>query len=229
MDLIQESFMKLFPNQAFSYATEMEYNRRLGDFNANIVLNHNKIKVNLNLQWKDIDEEIKIGLIQHLLLKIFKTKQKSTQNIEIYNHFTKNISMLTPKTKIDPFLEESFQRINRQFLDHQVEISNLRWGKDSKRKLACYNFHSDTITVSTIFQDARQEVLDFLMYHEMLHKYYKFTHKNGRHSYHSREFKDAEKSYPNYQEIEKEIEGIIRKNRRIKIVPPKKTSLFRFF
>ncbi|MDP3734239.1 MAG: hypothetical protein Q8R37_03340, partial [Nanoarchaeota archaeon] len=72
MDLIQESFQRLFPEQEFRYKTAMEYNRRLSHFNANVKLEYNTLSVNLNLQWKDIDDEIKIGLIQHLLLKILK-------------------------------------------------------------------------------------------------------------------------------------------------------------
>ena len=77
MDLIQESFQRLYPGIAFDYTPKLEYNRRLSDFNANISYDkRNKIiKINLNLQWKDIDDEIKIGLIQHLLSKIFKSKK----------------------------------------------------------------------------------------------------------------------------------------------------------
>lgn len=216
MNLIQESFSRLFPDKEFSYQTEMEYNRRLADFNANIFLYNNKIRVNLNLQWKDIDNEIKIGLIQHLLQKILKTKKQNTQNIELYNNFVKNIPILTPKTKTEPVLAESFLRVNEKFFYNQLEKPNLQWGTDSKRKLACYNFHNDTVTVSTIFQEVREEVLDYLMYHELLHKYHKFRHKNGRSSFHTREFKEDESSYPHQKEIEGEITAIIRKKRKKK-------------
>ena len=223
MNIIQESYQRLFPNKEFSYLTELEYNRRLGSFNANISLSRNKIKVNLNLQWKDIDEEIKIGLIQHLLLRIFK-QRKTTQNINLYNNFIKNIPILTPKTKTDPTLELSFHRINEKFFADQLEKPNLQWGKDSYRKLASYNFHNDTVTVSTIFQDAKHEILDYLMYHELLHKHHKFKHKNGRSAFHTREFKEDERSYPNYQEMEKELNRIIRNKKR----KPKR-NLWNFF
>ena len=89
MNLIQESYQRLFPDQLFSYQTKLGYNRRLGDFNANVRLHQNIIEINLNLQWKDIDNEIKIGLIQHLLLKVFK-KKTTTSNITLYNNFVKN-------------------------------------------------------------------------------------------------------------------------------------------
>jgi len=212
MNLIEESFQRLFPDKEFPYFTEMEYNRRLANFNANIRLEPRKIKVNLNLQWKDIDHEIKIGLIQHLLLRIFK-KKAHTHNIELYNNFIKNIPILTPKTKSDPFLENSFNRVNHLFLSNSVEKPNLTWGTASFRKLASYNFHTDTITVSTIFADARQEILDYLMYHEMLHKHHKFKHHEGRSSFHTPAFREDEQQYPSHDLIEREIETIIRRKK----------------
>src|SRR3989344_2729344 len=104
MNLIQESFNRLFPDKEFAYTTELNYNRRLNDFNANIRLQQRIIAINLNLQWKDIDDEIKIGLIQSLLLKIFQ-ERTNTQNLELYNNFVKNIPLVIPKTEIDPVLE----------------------------------------------------------------------------------------------------------------------------
>jgi len=225
MNLIQESFQRLFPEKEFPYQSEIEYNRRLADFNANIRLAPNKLKINLNLQWKDIDREIKIGLIQHLLLRILKQKAH-THNIDLYNNFVKNIPILTPKTKSDPLLETSFDRVNDQFLSNSVEKPNLTWGTASFRKLASYNFHTDTITISTLFTDARTEILDYLMYHEILHKFHKFKHHQGRSSFHSPAFKEDEQRYPNHQSVEKEIENIIR---RKKFTGRKKATFWNLF
>ena len=52
------------------------------------------------------------------------------------------------------------------------------------------------------------------MYHELLHKYHKFKQKNGRSSFHTKEFRQAEALYPHQQEIEKEIELIIKQNKK---------------
>ena len=224
MNIIQESFQRLFPEQEFNYSTELEYNRRLSDFNANIRLQQNKLKINLNLQWKDIDNEIKIGLIQQLLLKILKKRSRNTPNMELYSNFVKNIPVLTEKNQIDPQLEASFERVNNLFLQNQVEKTNLIWGQQSFRKLAHYNFHQDSITVSTIFKDCSSHILDYVMYHEMLHKFHKFNHQNGRSSYHSRLFKEDEAKYPEHKEVEKEIENLIRNKRKL----PRK-GLWRFF
>jgi hypothetical protein len=209
MDLIQESFKRLFPEKDFNYITKTEYNRRLSSFNANIKMVRNSISVNLNLQWKDIEDEIKIGLIQSLLLKLFK-KKTSTPNINLYNNFVKNIPILTPKTKSDPKLETSFNRVNQNFFQNTIEQPNLTWGTASRRKLASYNFHDDTVSVSTIFKESREEILDYLMYHELLHKFHKFNHKNGRSHFHTPKFRSDENLYPKKNEIDQEINRIIR-------------------
>ena len=114
MNLIKESYQRLFPHKIFDYQTHIEYNRRLSAFNANITLHKNSLKVHLNLEWKDIDEEIKIGLIQHLLGKILK-KKINTHNIELYHNFIKNVHLFAPKKNNDPLLEKSFNRINKLF------------------------------------------------------------------------------------------------------------------
>ncbi len=213
MNIIQEAHQRLFPEKEFPYVTYLEYNQRLADFNANIKLEGNTLSLHMNLQWKDIDNEIKIGLIQSLLLKIVK-KKTNTPNIELYNHFIKQIPILTPKTRTDPILDASFERMNEKFFAKEMEKPNLQWGTASHRKLAHYNFHDDSITVSTLFTTAPSEVLDYLMYHELLHKKYQFKHNNGRSSFHSREFREDEEKYPSYKEIDREISFIIRKRRK---------------
>ncbi len=224
MALIQESFQRLFPDQEFTYQTYLEYNRRLSDFNANIKLAHNRISLHLNLQWKDIDDEIKIGLIQTLLLKIFK-KRATSPNIELYHNFIKNIPLLTEKNKSDPILDSSFARINQNFFYNQMEKPNLEWGTDSRRKLGSYNFHNDTITVSTLFQSSKPELLDYLIYHELLHKQHKFKHKNGTSFFHTRDFRRDENNYPHKSQLEQEISALIRKRRPV----PKRASFWNFF
>lgn len=214
MTLVHQSYERLFPGKEFPYKVYFEYNRRLSDFNANIRLHQNTIYLHLNLQWKDIDDEIKIGLIQHLLLKLFKTKRQN-QNLELYFHFIKNIPLLAEKTVADPALKASFLRTNQSFFGGQLEQPNLRWGQRAFRKLASYNFHNDTITISSVFRKADHEVLDYLMYHEMLHHYFKFTARNGRSSYHHHAFRNAEKLYPRQKQIEKEISAILKNHKKL--------------
>lgn len=220
MNLIQDSFQRLFPEKEFNYQSILKYNKKLGDFNANIRLSAGTIQINMNYKWKEIDDEIKIGLIQTLLLKMFakhfRIRKKHTFNIELYNSFIKKIPMMTMITKTDPVLEESFHRVNRQFFYELLEQPNLVWGTASRRKLACYNYHNDTITVSTIFQQADSEILDYLIYHELLHKKQQFEYKNNRNYFHTREFREAENQFPNKKLLDRQINLIIKQHGKIK-------------
>ncbi len=225
MTIIHHSFQRLFPGRDFPYEATLEYNRRLSRFNANILLSKSvprgapcgkiTLKVRLNLEWKNIDDEIKIGLIQTLLLKVLREK-KYTPNIGLYHNFVKSLPMLAEKKPSDSFLEKAFHRLNGQFFEGSMEMPTLVWGKSAFRKLASYNFHNDTITVSSVFKDAPERMLDYLVHHEMLHKHFAFTHRNGRSSYHSREFKTAEKLYPNHTAAEKELQAFLRQKKKQK-------------
>jgi len=51
------------------------------------------------------------------------------------------------------------------------------------------------------------------MYHEMLHKKLKFNNKDNRSYHHTREFKEKEKEFNNYKEMDKKIKMLIRKSK----------------
>ena len=214
MNLIHQAFQRLFPGKKLNYQTLLKYNKKLGDFNANLRLQSNLLQINLNYKWQDIDPEIQIGLIQTLLLKMFAKKYspsiKTTFNINLYNSFVKKIPLLTPKTKSSPLLAASFHRVNQKYFHNLLDEPNLQWGQASKVKLACYNFHNDTITVSSLFKNAPSEILDYLVYHELLHKKQKYYYKNGRNYFHTKKFRQAENLFPNKKKIEKQINWFIR-------------------
>lgn len=210
--LVHKAYYDLFL-EAPPYELYLEYNRRLAPFNANISLRRKLLKVHMNLDWKKIEHEIQIGCIQHLLQKLFKVKEETT-NIKLYNNFIKHAHLMAPKTHAEPILVASFERINELFFGNEMEQPNLLWGQEAYRKLAHYNFHNDSIVVSSAFKNAPERLLDFLMYHELLHKHFKFEHKNGRSSYHSTAFRNAEQLYPKFGTIELELNSFLRKQRR---------------
>src|SRR3989338_11623153 len=213
MSIIQESFSKLYPNKELNYNIKLKYSRRFNDFNANVRMQYNDLEFNLSRKWKNIDDEIKIGLLQSLLNKIFKTKIK-TNNIELYNIFIKKLHLAVPKTKTDPILEDSFNRINEKYFYGIIEKPNLVWGNKSVAQLGTYDYHTDTIKISLIFKE-HIELLDYIMYHEMLHKKYKFTSKNNRTYHHTKEFKKKEREFDNAKEMERLIR-VVTTRKRIK-------------
>ena len=211
-ELVKEAFQQLYPEKELRYSVSLKYSRKFKPYNANVKLYDSSLMFHLSKEWRKISREIQIGLIQELLTKILREKKK-TMNMELYNIFMKNVHIAAPKTKTDETLEESFNRVNEAYFNGMLDKPNLEWGSDSISKLGCYEYGSDAITISTIFKNAQQELLDYVMYHEMLHKKFKFESKNGRTLHHSSEFKRMESKFENRELIEKEISKLARKHR----------------
>lgn len=212
-DLVENAFARLYPNKKLDYYPSINFSGRFKSYNANMRICGKRLEFNLSKSWKKINEEIVIGLIQSLLLKIFKDK-RSTTNIDLYNLFIKKLHVSIPKTKSDPVLEESFNRVNEKYFYGLVEKPNLGWGSLSIRKLGSYDFQTDTITVSSVFRNSEIMLLDYIMYHELLHKKYKFTSKNNRSMHHTSKFKQKEAEFEDYKKAELRIRSLTSKLRR---------------
>lgn len=214
MDIITKAFKQLYPEKELQYETELNYTKKFKPYNANVkLIQRKKLVFNFSHKWKDVSEEIQIGLIQELLVKIFKEKKRTTY-MDLYNIFIKKLHVAVPKIHSEPVLEESFNRINEDYFAGLIEKPNLRWGKHSLAKLGCYEYGTDSIIISEIFKDSDTGLLDYIMYHELLHKKLKFNEKNGRSIHHSSEFRERERRFEGYLNVEKKLKEFVRRKRR---------------
>ena len=92
-----------------------------------------------------------------------------------------------------------------------MDEPNLKIGKGINR-LGTYEYATDTITISEILI-LHTMLLDYVLYHEMLHKKHQYSSKKGRHRHHSKEFLEEEKKFPNAQELEEELKKLIAKKK----------------
>jgi hypothetical protein len=217
MKLVEEAFSTLFPEKDLeNYELKTKYTDKFKPYNANVKYTRakNSFQFNLSKKWKTVSREIQIGLIQGLMLKIFR-ENKKTMNIDLYNSFMKNLHISVPKVNNDSVLEESFNKVNEKYFFGLIEKPNLTW-HNSVRRLGSYEYGTDTISISRVI-DSDRDLLDYVMYHEMLHKKHKFHDKNGRTFHHTREFRKMEKSFDNSDEMEKRIKDLMRQKRKIKL------------
>lgn len=210
MNVAERAFNELFPDRTESRDIQVKYSNRFKPYNANVKYNRLFIIFHLSSFWKEVSEEIQIGLIQSLMLRVFKEKNK-TMNMDLYESFLKNLPKYSVAKRIDPILKESFDRMNKHYFFDYMETPNLVWGRESFRKLGSYEYATDTITVSTVLTH-ESDLLDYVMYHEMLHKKLKFTSKNGRNYHHSPEFKRLEKEFED-TDAERKLTIFLRKKR----------------
>lgn len=214
--LIEKAFKELYPEKEFPYTTFFKYSGKFNGFNANIRLSATKIDIRMSKDMHSLAEEIQIGLIQTLLVKIFKKRYGASQmtvNMDLYTKFLKNVHIALPKESESSLLLQKFTKVNEQYFDGLLEQPSLRWGTFSRNKLGSYEYGSDTIVLSKYLEHAPEEYLEYVLYHEMLHKKHKFTHTNGRSLHHGTAFKADEAKFPRAADLEKEIPRYIGRRR----------------
>ncbi len=210
MTILEHAYKELYP-EGTSKNFVLKYSGRFRGYNANIRMRLGEITVNMSRQWKGVSPDIQKGLMQELLVRLFKAK-KQTINMDLYHNFIKSLSSVAPRTHTHPVLEESFNRVNEMFFNGMMAQPNLKIGNGVNR-LGTYEYATDTITISTILME-NESLRDYVMYHEMLHKKHQYTAKKGRSRHHSTEFLRDEKKFPNAEMLEIELHKLVRKNKR---------------
>lgn len=210
--IVEKAFKLLYPYKEFNYFPKIRYSGKFSGYNGNLMLKNKELTISMSKYWQDVDDEIKIGLIQVLLNKLLKTSVK-TINIDLYNNFLSRVHISIKKTKTDLVLEASFNRVNNKYLDNNIEMPNLKWGHENKRKLGSYEYGEDMIMISSILKDAPLELIDLVMYHEVLHKKHKFKSGARKSSYHTKEFKNDEKRFEDFENTEKRLNLFLSKKR----------------
>ncbi|MFH0875459.1 MAG: SprT-like domain-containing protein [archaeon] len=207
--LVKEAYSELY-NKECSYETILKYSRAFKGYNANVRFSDRELSFKFSYLWKDVSDDIKKGLVQSLMNKVFKTKT-NTINIDMYNIFLKKVALVAPKTKTDPILEESYNRVNDKYFSGMVTMPNLIWGSKNYSKLGSYDYGTDAITISRVLFE-QDNLLDYVMYHELLHKKLKFYAINGRSYHHTSEFRKKENEFedPN---IEEKLKSFLRRQR----------------
>lgn len=223
MNLAEKAFLALYPHgDVTQYTFKIKYSRKFSAYNANVKYfsGTKTYAFNLSYLWRGVSQDIVIGLVQYLMIKSLRLQpvSKHTLNIELYNSFLKNIHKYQEKLSVDPELKEIFDRINEKYFNGLLELCNLVWGQRSVRTLGHYAYGSDTITMSSIFRglqpsDKEYALLEYVLYHEMLHKKHKYSSKGGRHLHHSRAFRADEAKFENAAQLESDLEAFVRKAR----------------
>ena len=102
-------------------------------------------------------------------------------------------------------LAQSFDRVNTRYFGGTMERPRLTWSRSfTGRKFGHYDHLKDLVMVSSTLDQARvpEFVVDYLMFHELLHKKHGVRWVNGRGYAHTREFYAEERQFPQYDEAD---------------------------
>ena len=229
--LAEQAFRQLYPDTHVRKELALRYSARFKDYNATItdrpgrIGSPGMITFSLSRKFQEASPEIQIGVMQHLLNKLKKTRI-DTMEIQLYNTFIKKLADYVETNDVDSELKRRFDQLNHAHFDGYMLTPNLVWGTDSTTKLGHYEYATDTISISTVLQ-ADPELLDYVLYHEMLHKKHKFSEtKGGFTRSHTKAFQDEEKQFrmSDGSNPEKRLGAFLRQKKQ-----PQRRSFFSFF
>src|SRR3989338_11086525 len=124
--LAEKAYLELYPDKRLGeFDFSLKYTSKFNKYNANVRRRGSRIIFSLSRDWQNIDDEIKLGVVQLLMNKLFKTKNH-TSSIGLYEIFLKKIHKAVPKTKSDPVLAASFNRVNEKYCYGLIEQPNLQ-------------------------------------------------------------------------------------------------------
>ena len=111
-------------------------------------------------------------------------------------------------------LTESFKRVNLAYFNEQIPEPHLVWNKQfTVRKFGHYQWDTDTVMVSRTLDQRRvpKFVVDYVMYHELLHKKLGARLVNSRRMVHTSSFRVQEAKYAKLDEAQRYLNKISRK------------------
>ncbi len=108
-------------------------------------------------------------------------------------------------------LVDVFEHVNRQYFNDQMDPPRLVWGQRlARRKLGHYQPATDTVQVNKALDDPNvpKYVVDFIIYHELLHKQLGIKVSGGRSYSHTPAFKKAEQRFRKFEEAQEFLKSL---------------------
>jgi hypothetical protein len=108
-------------------------------------------------------------------------------------------------------LRDSFRRVNEKYFGGTMTAARLAWSRTlTGRKFGHYDWIADMVMVSRTLddKDVPPMVMDFIMFHELLHKFHGLHWVNGRGYAHTSEFQQDERKFQQWEEAERILQTL---------------------
>lgn len=108
-------------------------------------------------------------------------------------------------------LEEIFDELNERYFHGLLGRPRLSWSRTASRTLlGHWDAAHNAIIVSKLFDRAGTPrfLVEYILYHEMLHLKYPVDHRRARRCVHSAEFRAEERRFPQFQQAKQILEAL---------------------
>jgi predicted metal-dependent hydrolase len=103
---------------------------------------------------------------------------------------------------------EVFEQLNLQYFGGLMARPELGWSlRSSRTTLGHYDPAHHIIVLTSLLdsEEAPELAVKFVMFHEMLHLRFPTQHRGSRRCVHTREFKQAEKKFEDYEQAKRQL------------------------
>jgi hypothetical protein len=202
---------------------DVEYHR-FRSFKHTIEWTPWRIRIKVNEHFRGAPEKILEMLAIILLARVYRVKVGRDIR-DPYNDYIDTIRDSLPAkryNRLDSYtaqgdrydLDRFFQQLNTSYFNNMLKAPTLGWSRNkSYWRLGFYDRERDLLVISQIFDQSRvpEKIVKYLVFHEMLHIFFPVERKNGRRIIHSLKFKETERRFPQYQDIQAWLKRNLRK------------------
>jgi len=202
----------------------IEY-RPFSSLRSNIALQGNRARVHISDVLAEAPPIVLEALAEILLTQLFR-RRASEEARECYMAYvfdpavrrrvdearrTRGRVRLLPARGQHYDLAEIYSRLNRRLFNDELAPCRIGWStRTSRTVLGRYDPAHHTITISKAL-DAESiplEIVEFLVFHEMLHIRIPLERRGSRRVVHSHAFHEAEKAFPDYRRVRERLKKI---------------------
>lgn len=143
----------------------------------------------------------------------FRRRESVVESVRL-RRIEKGKKRFAPHAGFHHRLPDIYAEVNRRFFNGQVQVARIGWGvRRSRIRLGHYDPVHHTVTVSPVLDSAEvpRFVLEFIVYHEMLHAVFEGV---GAAGHHPPEFRRAERAHPDYGSARGFLREFCRRRRR---------------
>jgi hypothetical protein len=112
-------------------------------------------------------------------------------------------------------LRSVFEELNIKYFHGLMAQPQLGWSvKPSRTTLGHYDPSHNVIVLTSLLdsREAPELLVKFIMFHEMLHLRYPTEHRGSRRCVHTKEFKEAERTFQDYDRAKSELKNFIERS-----------------
>lgn len=219
-----------FDNKRATPETEVEFYPYIG-INHTIRVRNGKVFVRLAEICQAMPMDAQRALAYILVAKLLR-KKVPPQAREIYSNYIKrqeirDQALANKKTRGRKIvtsaqgaffdLDEIFEKLNAEYFRKSLPKPVLSWSsRKTYRILGHHDSAHETVIISKSLDDRNvpEYVVEYVVFHEMLHIFHPTEHRNGRRFNHTPAFRRNERKFRYFAEAENWIEKNVKKLKR---------------